>query len=117
MELEHARCHGLGRLEREAELFRHYGLDYDGVTLDNGAPAGQALAEPVGQTDKPDCDEQAGATAAHVPKSASSATGGLADTGIDAEPGASASGSGSPELDREPPDTRILESEQGRGDG
>ena len=36
--------------------------------------------------------------------------------GFPAEPRASASGSGSPELDREPPDTRILESEQGRGD-
>ncbi|HEX5879774.1 MAG TPA: PRC-barrel domain-containing protein [Actinomycetota bacterium] len=44
----------------EAELFPHYGLDYDSVTLDNGAPAGQALAEPVGQTDTPDRDEQAG---------------------------------------------------------
>jgi PRC-barrel domain/Domain of unknown function (DUF2382) len=100
----------------EAELFRHYGLDYDSVTLDSGAPAGQALAEPAGQTDTPGRDEQAGATAARVPESASSATGELADTGIDAEPGASASGSGSPELDREPPDTSILESEPGRGD-
>src|SRR4029453_7469654 len=88
----------------EAELYRHYGLDYDTVTLDNGgAPADQALPEPAGQTDKPDRDDQAGANA----------TGGLADPGIDAEPGASASGSGSPGLDREP-DTSLLESGPGR---
>jgi hypothetical protein len=42
----------------EAELYRHYGLDYDTVTLDRGAPAGEPLAEP-----------------------ASTATRGLADTG------------------------------------
>jgi hypothetical protein len=99
----------------EAELFRHYGLDYDSVTLDSGAPAGQALAEPAGQTDTPGRDEQAGATAAHVPKPASSATGGLADTGIDAQPATQASESRRPGLDREP-DTSLLESEQGRGD-
>ena len=71
----------------EAELFRHYGLDYDSVTLDNGAPAGQALAEPVGQTDTPGRDEQAGATAADVPKSASSATGGWPTPGSTPSPG------------------------------
>jgi PRC-barrel domain/Domain of unknown function (DUF2382) len=99
----------------EAELYRHYGLDYDSVTLDNGAPAGQPLAEPAGQTDTPGRHEQAGATAARVPKPASSATGGLADTGIDAAPGTPASETGSSSLDREPPDTSILESEPGRG--
>jgi PRC-barrel domain/Domain of unknown function (DUF2382) len=52
----------------EAELYRHYGLDYDTV----------------------------------------------ADTGVDAEPGASASGRGSPGSHREPPDTSMLESEPGR---
>jgi hypothetical protein len=98
----------------EAQLFRHYGLDYDTVTLDNGAPTGQALAEPTGQTHKPDRDEQAGATATGVPEPASSAAGGLADTGIDTGPGASASGSGSTGLDREP-DTSLLESDPGRG--
>ena len=98
----------------EAELYRHYGLDYDSVTLDSGAPAGQALAEPADQTPKPDRDEQAGATATGVPEPASTATGGLGDTGIDPAPGASAAGSGSLGLDRAP-DTSILESEPGRG--
>jgi hypothetical protein len=54
----------------EAELYRHYGLDYDAVT------------------------------------------GGLADTGIDAEPRTPAAASGSPGLDREP-DASFTESEQG----
>jgi hypothetical protein len=98
----------------EAELYRHYGLDYDTVTLDSGAPAGQTLAEPAGQTHKPDRDEQVGATATGAPEPASTAAGGLADTGIDTGPGASTSGSGSPGLDREPPDTSLLESEPGR---
>ncbi len=96
----------------EAELYRHYGLDYDTVTLDSGSPAGQTLAEPAGQTDKPERNDQAGATATRVP-TASTATGGLADPGTDAEPGLPASETGSPGLDREP-DTRFIESEQGR---
>jgi Domain of unknown function (DUF2382)/PRC-barrel domain len=100
----------------EAELYRHYGLDYDTVTLDSGAPAGQALADPADQTHKPDRDEQVGATATGVPEPASSATGVLADTGLDGEPGTSASETGSPGLDRGP-DTSLIESEQGRGDG
>src|SRR5215218_9183756 len=33
----------------EAELYRHYGLDYDTVTLDNDAPAGQTPPEPTSQ--------------------------------------------------------------------
>jgi hypothetical protein len=99
----------------EAELYRHYGLDYDTVTLDGGAPAGQTLAEPAGQTHKPTSNDQAGVTAIGIPKPASTATGGLADTGIDAEPGTRASETGSPGLDRAP-DTSILESEQARGD-
>jgi hypothetical protein len=97
----------------EAELYRHYGLDYDSVTLDNGAPAGQALAEPADQTDKPERTDQAGATA--VPELASTATGELADTGLDAEPGTPTPKTGSPGLDRER-DTGSLESEQGRSD-
>jgi PRC-barrel domain/Domain of unknown function (DUF2382) len=100
----------------EAELYRHYGLDYDTVTLDSGAPAGQALAEPADRTHKPESNDQAGATATHIPKPAGTATGEMADTGIDAAPGTTASGSGSPGLDREPPDTSLLESEQDRGD-
>jgi hypothetical protein len=99
----------------EAELFRHYGLDYDSVTLDSGAPADQTLAEPAAQTDKPGSTDQAGATATGVPEPASTATGGLADTGLGAEPGTPTPKIGSPGLDREP-DTRSLESEQGRSD-
>jgi PRC-barrel domain len=71
----------------EAELYRHYGLDYDSVTLDSGAPAGQALAEPAGQTRKPDRDEQAGATAIGVPEPASTATGGWTTPGWTPSPG------------------------------
>ena len=67
----------------EAELYRHYGLDYDTVTLDSDAPAGQALTEPADQTH---------------------------------EPGTLASETGSLGLDRGP-DTSLIESEQGRGDG
>jgi hypothetical protein len=100
----------------EAELYRHYGLDYDIVTLDNGAPADQTLAEPAGQTHKPERTDQAGATATHIPEPASSAAGGLADTGIDAQPGTPASETGSSNLDREP-DTSLLESEQDRRGG
>jgi hypothetical protein len=97
----------------EAELYRHYGLDYDTVTLDNGAPADQTLAEPAGQTHKPDRDEQARATATHIPEPASSAAGGPADIGMDAQPGTRASETGSSNLDREP-DTSLLESEPDR---
>ena len=93
----------------EAELYRHYGLEYDTVTLDSGSSAGQALAEPAGQTHKPERTDQAGATATHIPEPAS----GLADTGRDAQPATPASETGSPGLDREP-DTSLLESEQDR---
>src|SRR5215216_111976 len=71
----------------EAELYRHYGLDYDTVTLDSGAPTGQTLPEPASQTDEPERTDQAGATTTGVPKPASTASEGLADTGLDAEPG------------------------------
>jgi PRC-barrel domain len=97
----------------EAELYRHYGLDYDTVTLDSASPAGQTLAEPAGQTDQPERTDQAGAPATRVPEPASTATGGLADPGIDAQPGTSASAAGGPGLDRHP-DTSFIESEQGR---
>jgi hypothetical protein len=97
----------------EAELYRHYGLDYDGVTLSSGAPAGQTLPEAADQTDEPERTDQAGATVTGVPEPASTATGGLADTGLDGEPGTSASGSGSLGLDRAP-DAIVAESEPGR---
>jgi hypothetical protein len=92
----------------EAELYRHYGLDYDTVTLDSGAPAGQTRTEPANQTHKPERTDQVGATATGVPEPASTATGELADTGLDGEPGTSASGSGSLGLGREP-DTNFIE--------
>jgi hypothetical protein len=98
----------------EAELFRHYGLDYDTVTLDSGAPAGRTLAEPAGQTHRPERTDQAGATATGVPEPASTATGGLADTGMDTRPTTQASESRRSGSDREPPDTSLLESEQDR---
>jgi PRC-barrel domain/Domain of unknown function (DUF2382) len=49
-----------GRLSEaeEAELYRHYGLDYDSVTLDNGSAADQTLTEPDGQTHKPERTDQ-----------------------------------------------------------
>ena len=98
----------------EAELFRHYGLAYDTVTLDSGAPAGQALAEAAGQADEPERTDQMGTTATRVPMSASTAARGLTDTGRDAAPGTPAAGSGSSGLDREPPDTSFIDSEPGR---
>jgi hypothetical protein len=98
----------------EAELYRHYGLDYDSVTLSSGAPAGQALPEAADQTDEPERTDQAGATVTGVPEPASTATGGLADTGLDGEPGTPASETGSPGLDPEP-DSSFSEAEQDRG--
>src|SRR4029453_3350189 len=86
----------------EAELYRHYGLDYDTVTLNSGAPAGQALAEPTAQADEPDRDEQVGAAATGGPEPASPATKGLADTGLDAQPATPTPDIGSPGLGREP---------------
>jgi PRC-barrel domain len=97
----------------EAELYRHYGLDYDSVTLDSGAPAGQALGEAAGQTDEPEGGDQAGATATEVPEPASTAAGGLVDTGLDGEPGTPTPETGSSGLVREP-DTGLMESEAGR---
>jgi hypothetical protein len=99
----------------EAELYRHYGLDYDTVTQDSGSPPGQTRAGPAGQPDQPEGTDQAGATAIRVAKPASTATGELVDTGIDAEPRTPTPESGSRGLDREP-DTSVIESEQGRRD-
>jgi PRC-barrel domain/Domain of unknown function (DUF2382) len=93
----------------EAELYRHYGLDYDSVTLDDGASADQARAEPAGQTDEPERDDQARATATGAPEPASTAAGGLADTGLDAQSATQAVETGSPGLDREP-DASLSES-------
>jgi hypothetical protein len=99
----------------EAELYRHYGLDYDTVMLDSGAPAAQTRAGPAGQPDQPQGTDQAGATAIHLPKPASPSAGELSDTGIDAEPRTPTPESGSPGLDRQP-EASVTESEQGRRD-
>jgi PRC-barrel domain protein len=99
----------------EAELYRHYGLDYDTVTLDNGAPADQTGAEPAGQIHKPERTDEAGAAATRIPKPAGAAVGRPAGTGMDAQPATRASETASPRLDREP-DTSRPESEQDRGD-
>jgi hypothetical protein len=98
----------------EAELYRHYGLDYDTVMLESGAPVGQTRAGPAGQPDQPEGTDQAGATTIRISEPAS-ATGRLSDTGIDAEPRTPTPESGSPGLDREP-DASVTESEQGRRD-
>ena len=104
-----------GRLSaaEEAELYRHYGLDYDTVTLDNGAPADQTVAEAADQAGEPDRAEQVGATAPGVPEPASTASRGLADTGLDAEPATQAPETGSLGLDREP-DPSLIEPGPGR---
>jgi sporulation protein YlmC with PRC-barrel domain len=99
----------------EAELYRHYGLDYDTVALDNSAPAGQTRAEPAGQTDEPQRHDQAGATTTPIPEPAKTPAGGLADTGTSAQPTTPAPESESPDLDRAP-DTSVIESEQDRRD-
>ena len=97
----------------EAELYRHYGLDYDTVTLGSGAPAGHPRTGLAGQSDEPEGTDQAGATAARIPEPTSPPAGGLADSGISAQPGTPTQESGSPGLDREP-DAGVTESEQGR---
>jgi PRC-barrel domain/Domain of unknown function (DUF2382) len=97
----------------EAELYRHYGLDYDTVTLDNRAPAGQTRAAPAGQTDEPERHDRAGATATHIAAPTNTPAGGLADTGISARPTTPAPASGSPDLDRAP-DSSVIKAEQDR---
>jgi sporulation protein YlmC with PRC-barrel domain len=99
----------------EAELYRHYGLDYDTVTLDNGAPAGQTRGGAAGEATKPERTDQAGATATHTPEPASTAAGGLVDIGISAQPRTPTPGAGSAGLDRAP-DAGATESGQGRRD-
>jgi hypothetical protein len=91
----------------EAELYRHYGLDYDTVTQDNGSPPGQP--------DAPGINEQAEASATRGPDPASPPAGGLSDNGINAQPTTPTLESGGAGLDREP-DTSFIEPEQGRRD-
>jgi hypothetical protein len=99
----------------EAELYRHYGLDYDTVTLDDSAPAGQARAGSTGETTKPERTDQAGVTATHSAEPASTPAGERTDTGIGVRPDTPIPESGSPELDRVS-DTSGSESGQGRRD-
>ena len=79
----------------EAELYRHYGLDYDSVTLDNGAPAGQALPNRLTRpTARP--RRAGGATATRVPEPASTATGGWPTPAWTPSPGPRLLGRGVP---------------------
>jgi hypothetical protein len=98
----------------EAELYHHYGLDYDTVTVDSGSSASQARAV-AGQPNEPEGNDQAAATATPISEPASTATGQLADTGINAQPRTPTPESGSPGRDRAP-DASVTESEQGRRD-
>ena len=50
----------------EAELYRHYGLDYDTVTLANDASDSQPQAGPAGEPNVPGSNPQAEATASSV---------------------------------------------------
>jgi PRC-barrel domain protein len=72
----------------EAELYRHYGLDYDTVTLEDGAAVGQPGAGPTAQPQMPTSDEQADATGIPAPQSLSSPTEQRSDTDVGAEPAA-----------------------------
>jgi hypothetical protein len=85
------------------------------VTLDDGSPAGQTRTGPAGQTTKPERTDEAGAAATHIPEPASTPAGGLADSGINAQPRTPTRRAGSPDLDRAP-DPSVTEPEQARRD-
>jgi PRC-barrel domain len=70
----------------EAELYRHYGLDYDTVTLDDGAPAGSADAGSAPQPEPSAIEEQADATGISAPESASTAGERLSEPDASTEP-------------------------------
>jgi hypothetical protein len=96
----------------EAELYRHYGLDYDTVALANGASADQAQAGPAGGLNEPGSTTRAGATAIPVPEQASTP----ADTGIDAELDTTTPETRSASFNPQP-DTSSMEAAQGRDAG
>jgi PRC-barrel domain/Domain of unknown function (DUF2382) len=75
----------------EAELYRHYGLDYDTVTADSGPLADGIQAGPAAQPADPGIDEPT-----------VTPTGLLADTRRHAEPGAASRTPVSGGVDREP---------------
>ena len=100
----------------EAELYRHYGLDYDTVALANGASADQAQAGPAGEPNEPGSTTRAGATAIPVPEQASTPAGQPSDTGIDAEPDAPRPETRSASFNPQP-DTTSMEAAQGRDAG
>ena len=70
----------------EAELYRHYGLDYDTVALDDGAPAGHPGAGSAPQPEPSAIEEPADTTATLAPESASSPSERLLDSDAGAEP-------------------------------
>jgi PRC-barrel domain/Domain of unknown function (DUF2382) len=79
----------------EAELYRHYGLDYDTVTLEDGAAAGHPSAGSAGQPQPSANDESTDEAGTSAHESASTAGERLSDTVADVQP-ASASVSGEP---------------------
>jgi PRC-barrel domain protein len=76
----------------EAELYRHYGLDYDAVTLDEGAAAGHSGAASAGQPQLPTSDKQTDAAGTSAPQSPSSPAERRSHTDAGAEPAATVSG-------------------------
>jgi hypothetical protein len=70
----------------EAELYRHYGLNYDTVTLDDGAPAGSADAGSAPTPEPPASEEQADTTGTLAPESASTAGERRSDPDASTEP-------------------------------
>jgi hypothetical protein len=76
----------------EAELYRHYGLEYDTVARDQGGAAGHPGAAWAGQPQAPTSDEQADTTGTSAPRSPSSPAERRSDADAGAEPAAAASG-------------------------
>jgi hypothetical protein len=73
---------------RGRRVVRHYGLDYDSVTLDDDAPAGSAGAGSADQSQAPAGDAQADTTGTLAPESASIPADRLSDPDAGAEPAA-----------------------------
>ncbi len=75
----------------EGELYRHYGLDYDTVTLDGSAPAGSPGAGSAPQPEPSAVEDQADTTGTLAPESASTAGERLSDPDASTEPPATVS--------------------------
>lgn len=75
----------------EAQLYRHYGLDYDTATLD-GAPANHPDPESAGPPQAPASERHAEPTGIPAPESTSTVAERMSDTDTGAEPAATLSG-------------------------